>query len=173
MDSHKINMYAGAAIGAVLVFLLLNFFSDMIYGTRGHTAHGELAFAVEVEDAGQGGGTAEVEVIDYAALMASADPAKGEKVFGKCKSCHSVEPDKSGVGPSLHGIVNRAVASAAGFGYSDPMKAHGGAWDVATLAAFLQDPKGAVPGTKMSFGGLKSSQDVADVISYLEQIGAN
>jgi cytochrome c len=49
------------------------------------------------------------------------------------------------------------------------MKNHGGKWDLATLEAFLTDPKGVVPGTKMSFPGLKDPQDRLDVITYLNE----
>jgi cytochrome c len=61
------------------------------------------------------------------------------------------------------------VASIGDFGYSEGMKAHGGTWDLKALDAFLADPKGAVPGTKMSFPGLKSEQDRLDVITYLNE----
>ena len=55
--------------------------------------------------------------------MSAADPAAGEKVFGKCKSCHKVDGNNA-TGPHLNGVVGRAVASVADFGYSDAMKGH-------------------------------------------------
>ena len=84
-------------------------------------------------------------------------------------ACHQVVEGKNGVGPSLWGVVGRQVASVDGFNYSDGMKAHGGAWDLKTLDAFLADPKGVVPGTKMTFAGLASQQDRLDVITYMNE----
>jgi cytochrome c2 len=105
-----------------------------------------------------------------AATPGSGDAANGEKVFKKCRACHQAVEGKNGVGPSLWGVVGRAVASVEGFNYSDAMLSRGGTWDFAALNAFLTDPKGTVPGTKMSFPGLKSEQDRLDVITYLNEI---
>jgi cytochrome c len=94
--------------------------------------------------------------------------AAGEKVFGKCKSCHQVgEGAKNRSGPHLNGVVGRAIGSVDGFKYSNTMAGMGGAWDADTLAAFLADPRGYVKGTKMSFAGLKSDEDIAAVTAYL------
>ena len=67
--------------------------------------------------------------------------------------------------------LGRAVASHGGYEYSEGMEGHGGAWDPATLSAFLTNPKEVVPGTKMSFAGLPKPEDRANVIAYLEQQG--
>ncbi len=168
MNSSKFNMYAAGGIGALLVFLLLNFFSDLIYHGAGHIYEEPLGFAVAVEDSG-GGAAEEPTEVDYAPLLASADPAAGEKVFGKCKSCHSVQKDKNGVGPSLYGIVGEKIAAAPGFSFSDALMAHEGDWDFASLAAWLADPEAFAPGTKMSFAGLPKPEDRVNVIAYLNQ----
>ncbi|MCJ7814519.1 MAG: cytochrome c family protein [Xanthomonadales bacterium] len=167
MNSHKFNMYAGAVIGSLLAFLLLNFFSDLIYVGRGHSEHESLAFAVAVEESA-GGGT-EAAAVDYAALVAKADPANGEKVFGKCKACHQVADGANGVGPYLWGVVGRKIASAAGYSYSDSLAGIAGNWDLAHLSSFLAGPKAYAPGTKMGFAGLKKVEDRVDVIAYLNQ----
>ena len=92
----------------------------------------------------------------------------GAKVFRKCKACHKLDQSgKNGTGPNLWGVVGRAVASVEGFNYSDALKGKGGTWDEASLDAYLANPKKAVPGTKMSFAGLKSAEDRAAVIAYL------
>ena len=118
--------------------------------------------------AGAEAGAAE-EQVDFPALLAAADPAAGEKVFGKCKSCHKLDGSK-GTGPHLDGVMGRPVASVADFAYSDGMKAHGGNWDPEPLQVFLTDPKGVVPGTKMSFAGLKKPEDRANLIAYLQTV---
>ena len=102
---------------------------------------------------------------------AEGDAAAGEKVFAKCKACHEVEKAVNKVGPTLKGVVGRKAASVEGYKYSEAMLAKGAegvVWDEATLTAYLPDPKGFVPKTKMAFAGLKKPEDVANVIAYLK-----
>ncbi|TMV03373.1 cytochrome c family protein [Ruegeria sediminis] len=104
--------------------------------------------------------------------FAEGDPEAGEKVFKKCKACHAVGEDaKNKVGPALNGIVGATAGQVEGFKYSDAMieaGAGGLIWDEETLSAYLAKPKDVVPGTKMSFAGLKKEEDQADVIAYLK-----
>lgn len=113
-----------------------------------------------------------------AAEPAAADPAlvaAGEKVFKKCAACHKLgEGAKNGTGPVLNGIVGHAAGAVEGFKYSKPMAdmaAGGLIWDDAALQAFLENPKGFMKGTKMSFAGLKKAEDRAAVIAYLSSFG--
>ena len=100
--------------------------------------------------------------------LADGDAAAGEKLFVKCKTCHTLEAGKNKVGPSLAGLMGRAAASVADFNYSDAMKASGLTWDEATLNEYLADPKGKVPGNKMVFPGMKKDEDRANLIAYLK-----
>lgn len=112
---------------------------------------------------------APAEVATAVAAIDMALAAQGEKVFGKCKSCHQVgEGAKNRSGPHLNGVVGRAIGAVDGFRYSGAMSEMGGVWDEATLAGFLANPRGAVKGTKMSFAGLKSEDDIAAVTEYLK-----
>ena len=168
MDSTEFNKIAGACLAMFLVFLLLHLFSGKIYGTReSHHGPEALAFALEVDT----GGTEEVEVaaVDYGALLASADAAAGEKVFSKCKSCHKVEDGAGGLGPHLWGVVNRDIGSVDGFGYSGTLAELPGNWTLKELSAFLKDPKGYAPGTKMAFAGLKKPEDRVNLIVWLNE----
>ena len=102
------------------------------------------------------------------------DAEQGAKVFKKCMVCHTADDTTNKVGPSLKGVVGRKAASVAGFKYSDAMLAKGAQgliWDEATLTTYLPDPKRFVPGTKMTFPGLKTPEDVANVIAYLKTKG--
>ncbi|GAA4257460.1 c-type cytochrome [Azospirillum formosense] len=102
-------------------------------------------------------------------LAAAQDAAAGEKVFNQCKACHTIEaggPNR--VGPNLHGVVGRKAGSVEAYKYSDAMK-NAGAWDEATLDAYLTDPKGAVPGNKMAFAGVKNEQARKDLIAFLKK----
>ena len=100
------------------------------------------------------------------------DAAAGEKVFAKCKICHQIgEGAKNMVGPALSGVVGRKAGSYPDYHYSDANKGSGITWDEPTLKEYLKDPKAKVPGTKMVFPGLKSDDDIANVIAYLKQFG--
>jgi cytochrome c len=104
--------------------------------------------------------------------LADGDAAKGEKVFAKCKACHTVEAGKNKVGPSLAGLFGRTAGTAAGYNYSDAMKNSGIVWSDETLHKYLEKPKDMVAGTKMAFPGLREAQDRDDVIAYLKQATA-
>jgi cytochrome c len=105
---------------------------------------------------------------------AAADLAHGEKVFHACASCHSLDADGKGFGPTLHGIVGRPAAQVADYAYSPAMKAAaagGLVWDEKALAEFLAKPQAKVPGTAMRFWGLWS-WELGDVIAYLKAAAA-
>lgn len=172
-NTMTVTKAAGALIGALLFLMLANWASSGLYhvGPAGHGAGEEhaQAYTIPVEESTGGAGEEEVQ-IDFTALMANADVAKGEKDFGKCKACHKLD-GSDGVGPHLNGIVGRPVAGVAGFAYSDGMHAHvadAPDWTVEALQEFLTNPKSVVKGTKMSFAGLKKPEDRADLIAYLE-----
>ncbi|MEQ9640949.1 MAG: cytochrome c family protein [Alphaproteobacteria bacterium] len=103
--------------------------------------------------------------------MADGDAALGEKVFRKCKACHTLENGgKHKIGPNLHGLIGRISGTAKGYKYSKAMKAAGIVWTEANLAAYLAGPKTFVPGNKMPFPGLKKAEDRANVIAYLKSM---
>jgi cytochrome c len=111
---------------------------------------------------------AAVAVFAFAhAARADGDVEAGKIVFKKCAICHSIDPAKKGIGPTLFGVVGRASASVEGFAYSDAMKAAAKTWDAATLDVYLTNPKALVPGTKMIFPGLPKQEDRDNVIAYL------
>ena len=105
------------------------------------------------------------------AVGARADePDAGAAMLQKCRICHTLEaggPTK--VGPNLHGIFGRKAGAAAGFTYSSAMKNSGIVWDDATLGAFLRDPKGSMPGNRMSFPGIADEAALADLLARLRQ----
>lgn len=104
-------------------------------------------------------------------LLAAADPAVGEQVAKKCAACHSFDAGGANkVGPNLYGIVGAKVAHAEGFSYSPAMAEHGGEWTWESLDAFLLAPKDWLPGTKMSFAGLKKDSERAALLAYLRTL---
>lgn len=101
--------------------------------------------------------------------FADGDAAKGEKVFKKCKACHTIEQGgKNKIGPNLFGIVGKKSASVEEYKYSKAMKNADLTWDEATLSEYLKKPKAFVKGTKMSFAGLKKEKDRDNLIAYLK-----
>ncbi len=97
----------------------------------------------------------------------TTDVAAGEKVFALCRSCHVLDEGVNRVGPSLYNVVGRASGSVAGFSYSDANKSSGVTWSEDVLFEYLKDPKGFMPGTKMTFPGIKDDQDRANLVAYL------
>jgi cytochrome c len=100
----------------------------------------------------------------------TGDATKGATVFKQCMACHSVKEGENRVGPSLHAVVGRKSGQIAGFAYSAANKNSGLTWSADQLFTYLEAPQKTVPGTKMSFAGLKNPQDRADVIAYLKTI---
>ena len=105
------------------------------------------------------------------AALAQGDAEAGEKVFKKCKTCHSFDPGKKKIGPHLKGVVGRKAGAVEGYKYSKAMAAADITWDEANLDKFLTKPKAFVKGTKMSFSGLKKEAQRADLIAYLKAQG--
>ena len=103
-----------------------------------------------------------------AAAMPVGNAAAGEKVFNQCKVCHVAEKGVNRVGPSLWGVVGRKSSMVPGYTYSAANKKSGLTWDAKTLFVYLAAPQKLVPGTKMSYAGLKKPQDRADIIAYLK-----
>ena len=97
------------------------------------------------------------------------DLANGRRQFAKCRSCHVMEKGGDNrVGPALHGVFGRTAGSSAGFNYSPALKGAGFVWDAGKLDQWLADPKGFLPGNRMTFVGLKQEKDRRDVIAYIK-----
>ena len=174
MNSSEFNKICGVLLTVALVVALSNFIGNEIFPK--HQAKIQV-YVVAAADAGPeeapGAEAAAAEApLGVAALLAAADPAAGAKGVKKCTACHSL--DKGGkhkIGPNLWDLVDRPIASAAGYSYSDALKAKSGeAWSYENLDAFLTKPKDWAPGTKMSFAGLKKPGKRADLIAHLRSL---
>ncbi len=98
----------------------------------------------------------------------AGDATTGQGVFrSQCSICHSPAAGRNIVGPSLFGVVGRHTASVAGFRYSTGNQNANFTWSETMLERYLESPQAIVPGTAMSFGGIKDPAKRADVISYL------
>jgi cytochrome c len=102
-------------------------------------------------------------------LSASAgDAARGEQLWRKCASCHTLESNgRNRAGPRLHGVFGRVAGSVPDYKYSDALKNSGIIWTDQTLDAYIKDAEAFVPGTKM-YGGLSQDADRADLLTFLK-----
>ena len=170
LDGFEFNKIAGAVLGTLLVTMGLGIVAEGIFHTEKPEKPG---FAIAVaEPAGEPAQAGAAEAAPLAALLVHADATKGVTAARPCLACHSFEkggPVKTG--PNLWEIVGRAPGAMAGFAYSEAMKAKAGEpWSYETLDKFVADPKAYLPGTKMSYGGLKKAETRADVIAYLRTL---
>ena len=169
-DTMTLTKVTGSVCGALLVYLLGAWAAEGLYhvGTEAHKGEEVAqAYVIEVASAEVAGEAAVEEGPAFDLVLASADAAAGEKVFGKCKACHKIDGENA-VGPYMNAVVERPKAAVEGYAYSDTLLAMAGdAWTPENLNGFLENPKGYAPGTKMAFAGLGSVEDRANVIAYL------
>ena len=164
----RFNTIAGWILGAAIVALGLSILSGMYFNAdkphRPETMGYPIAGVVE-ESADEGPSLAE--------LLATGDPAKGESVFAKCMSCHTIDQGgANGIGPNLYGIFGQPIGKhAAGFAYSSDLANFGGEWTYEIMDDWLRSPKGMVPGTKMSFAGLGNPEERANLLLFMREHG--
>ncbi len=118
--------------------------------------------------------------IAAASIAASAsaalaqDVAAGQKQFNKCLPCHAIGPDaENKIGPVLNGLDGRHSGSVPNYNYSDANKNSGIVWNEQSFKEYIKNPMAKVPGTKMTFAGIKNEQDINDLWAYLKQFDAD
>jgi cytochrome c len=108
-------------------------------------------------------------VVMAVSAQAAGDAKRGELIFNQCRPCHSLEEGKNGIGPTLHGLLDRKAGTVPGYNYSPAMQRSGVVWNEDTLANFLADPNGSIPGTKMITAGIRDEAQRDDLIAYLKE----
>lgn len=168
----RFNTIAGWTLFSGIVALGLSSLSGMHFGAN--KPHRPEKMGFEIAGVEEEGGEA-AAAVPLETLLAAADPAKGEKIFAKCTNCHNAtQGGASGIGPNLYGIVGAPVGKrAAGFAYSPALSGHGGNWDFASLDTWLKRPGSFADGTSMTFAGMPSAEDRANLIVWLNQQGSN
>lgn len=168
------NTAAGWVLFAGVVGLGLSILSSKYFHGDKPDRPEQLGYVIEgaVEE---GAGPAEATIADALNAVPAVELiAAGEKAYAKCQSCHTIDAGgANGIGPNLAGVMGGPVAAKGGFAYSAEMKAVGGNWDWEKMNVWLKNPKGMVPGTKMSFAGLGKVEDRAAIAAYLNSKGAN
>ena len=169
MDSFEWNKIIGAVLGTAIFIFVVRIVAENLYEPEKPAKPGYVVEGV-VEGPAAGGAAAPAEeaMPDWGTVLASADVAGGKIVSTKCEQCHDLSkggPNK--IGPNLFGVVDRARASHEGFAYSSAMKGKPGNWTYDELFKFIKAPGVDIPGTKMSFAGLRSEKDRINLIAYL------
>jgi cytochrome c len=167
MDSFELNKVLGAVLGTCLALLALNIAANALFAPHAPEKPG-YEIAVQEQDAGGKAATQAPAEEPLPVRLASADVGRGENSAKKCVACHTFgkgEPNR--VGPNLWDIVGRNKASEAGFNYSAAMKAQKGNWTLEELDKYLTNPRGAVPGTNMTFAGISRGKERADLLAFL------
>lgn len=169
-DTMTMTKIVGGLCGTFLIFLLGGFVAEFIYHpAESHDGEHHQAYTIPVEGGDAHGGQ-EVAAVPFAEVYASADPEAGSKLFRQCQACHKVEPGANGTGPSLYGVVGRPVDSVDGYAYSGALEQVADVWTPENLNGFLENPKGYAPGTKMGYAGMKSVEDRANIIAWLDSL---
>lgn len=169
--SDKLNTIFGWLLFGGIVALALSAVSSRIFNAdKPHAPHEAGYEIVAAEEGGEGASGPSL-----ATLLASADPAAGEKTFAKCTACHTInQGGANGIGPNLYGVMGEGIAEGrGGFAFSSALADHGGAWTFENMDAWLASPRAFASGTKMSFAGLSKPEDRANVIAYLNAQGSN
>ena len=172
MDSYRINKILGLVLGTLLFLQTIHLVDAMFIPGKVATPGSEVAVKEEQPAKAKGEAAAGAQSFDN--LLASASVQRGAQIAKQCQICHNVEEGQgTKIGPDLYGVVDRPVASVAGFNYTAVLKAKGGKWTFAALNKWLTDPRADVPGTAMTFAGMSSEKQRADVITYLDTLSKN
>src|SRR6478735_4064151 len=166
MKHYRLNQIAMAVLGALLLIFGTKTLINIAFEEHKPEKH---EVAKHEEKAAPAPGS------DLPALLAKADAAKGETDAAVCKACHSFDKGQpSPIGPNLHDVVGRKIASVEGFSYTPALKAHAGeVWSYENLNHWITNPQAFASGTTMAFPGLPDAQQRADVIAFLRTKTSN
>jgi cytochrome c len=169
MESFEVTKVTGAVLLGGMVLLVSSLLAKNLVVT--HDAHETAMAPAEGEGGGEQAGTAGGELAPIGPLLAKADVAAGETAFKKCATCHTIAKGDAAkkLGPNLWGVVGAPHAHVEGFAYSNALKDKQGEWDFESLNAWLYSPKDYAPGTKMTFAGVKKTDERAALIAWLNQ----
>ncbi len=170
MNSFEINKIITAILVTVLVVFSIGKISNIIFDKDDKVI---VAYKVEAPE-GLAVQASNESSIDISALLAMGDIAHGEKVYKKCKACHSIKQGGGNkIGPALWNVIFRPVGSITDYKYSNALSSYGKEWTWEEMNGFLIKPSAWIKGNKMGFAGLKSEKDRASVILYLNQNSDN
>lgn len=104
-------------------------------------------------------------------VHAAGDAKRGAAAFQQCAACHSIEPDHHLTGPSLAHAWGSNAGSAKSFArYSEALLHSGIVWNQQSLDRWLTRPEALVPGTSMTFPGIRDAKMREDLTAYLQAV---
>jgi len=165
-NAYRINKILGLVLGSALFLQAVHMIDQNFTPTR-------IVAKPASEPAKPKGETA-AGAQSFASVLASASVERGAQIAKQCEICHNLGKGLgSKIGPDLYGVVGHKVASESGFNYSAALKAKGGTWTFDALNVWLTNPRADVSGTLMTYAGIDSEKQRADVIAYLNSNSDN
>ncbi len=174
MNSFYFNKIAGAVLASLLVLVGVNTAIHLFYpkGTA-NLSKGRIVVAPEAaapEPATPAPAKTEEKEPPLESLLASANAKAGQNAAKACGVCHNwTKGAGAKIGPDLYGVVGREIGKEPGFSYSNALQSKGGKWTFQDLFEWIKDPKAFISGNKMAFGGIKSPQERANIIAFLDK----
>jgi len=170
MNSFEINKILAAIIITVLIVVVINKVSDLVFDVNDENV---VAYKVDAPE-GSITQTKSESTVDLSSLFANGDISHGEKVFKKCAACHSINKNGGNkIGPKLWNVMFRPAGSVTDYKYSKALSEYKKNWTWEEMNGFLIKPAKWIKGNKMGFVGIKSDKDRASVILYLNQNSDN
>jgi len=168
MDSFEINKLIAAILVTLLVLIGIGKISDIVFNVKKPNIKG-----YKVEASAENGIAKQANAdssVDITSLLTQGNIKYGEKIFKKCKACHSIKEDGGNkIGPKLWGIMFRPIGSISDYKYSKALLEYKKDWNWEEMNGFLTKPSTWIKGNKMGFAGLKNEKDRASVMLYLNQ----
>ena len=169
----KWNKIMGAGLATVFVILAVREGTAFIYHSE---APEKMGYFVDAPEEAAGGAAEAVLPPDWGTLLPTADLVAGEAAFARCQSCHTIDAGgANGIGPNLYGVMGGPLMHAASFAYSDAFQAHKAQapnWTFDEMDQFLTAPARHIPGTKMSFAGIRDTNTRVNLIAWLRSQGS-
>ena len=165
------NTIAGWVLAGGIAALGFSIVSGKYFHAGKHERPEVMGYVIEGVESSEGAADTGPSI---ETLLQTADIAAGEKVFGKCAACHTInQGGANGIGPNLWATMGKPHGHVAGFAYSDALKSIPGNWDWTNMNAWLTSPRKYADGTKMTFAGLGKAEDRANLMVYLNSQGSN
>lgn len=172
MSDLQRNMILGAVLTTAFVLAILGVITPMFFEPVPPAKPG---YAIAVTST-EGAAEAPTPPPDWGTVLKTADVQAGQAKTAVCQACHIFAPSgANNIGPGLYGVLGRKPGTHPGFAYSPAMVAFGnkiGVWDYQHIYDFIAGPQKDVDGTKMTFIGMKDSQDRINIIAYLHTLGS-